>query len=107
MQKKKNTKMISTGPMKRALMIGPVSVGIAASSSAFQTYKSGILKKGCDGSIDHGVLAVGWGIDATLKNHQYLLVKNQWGTTWGDAGYIRMDIHNTCQVLTSASYPIV
>ena len=92
--------------MKAALQLGPVSVGVAASSTAFQQYKSGILSKGCGTQVDHGILAVGWGKLAS-NGHEYLLVKNQWGTTWGDNGYIMLDIHNTCEVLSNASYPIV
>jgi C1A family cysteine protease len=100
-----NGKM-SVHPMKAALALGPVSVGVAASSTAFQQYKTGILNKGCGTQVDHGILAVGWGTQ-TSTGHEYILVKNQWGTTWGENGFIMIDIHNVCEILANASYPIV
>jgi len=90
--------------MKAALQLGPVSVGVAASSAAFQYYEGGILSKGCGTQVDHGILAVGWG---KLNGHEYLLVKNQWGATWGDNGYIKIGINNVCEILSHASYSIV
>jgi cathepsin L len=57
----------------------------------------------CDsGSLDHGVLAVGYG-------DGYFLVKNSWDTVWGDQGYIKMtrDGSNQCGIASSASYPLV
>lgn len=46
---RKNAKKLTVHPMKKALLLGPVSVGVAASSKAFQNYQSGVLHKGCDG----------------------------------------------------------
>jgi hypothetical protein len=47
--------------LKAALVKQPVSVAIEADQSAFQTYTSGVLTKGCGTNLDHGVLAVGYG----------------------------------------------
>ena len=91
--------------MKNALKKGPVSVGVAASSKAFQTYSHGILEKGCGTELDHGILAVGWGKES--NGREYFLVKNQWGTGWGIDGFIKIGIHNKCGILEAASYPIV
>lgn len=87
-----------------AIDIGPVSVAIDASKITFQLYKSGIYHDILCSStrLDHGVLAVGYDTD-------YYIVKNSWGTSWGQAGYIDMsrNRNNNCGIATSAAYPIV
>jgi cathepsin F len=66
---------------------GPLAVAIDASK--FNSYSSGIMNAvGCyAGSPDHGVTVVGWGVENGSK---YWIVKNSWGSDWGESGYVRM-----------------
>jgi len=82
-----DVKTNSDDALVTALNAGPVSVAIEADQAAFQLYKSGVFTGTCGTNLDHGVLAVGYGTDGSL---QYYKVKNSWGTSWGEAGYIRI-----------------
>jgi len=68
-----------------ALNQQPVSVAVQATGT-FQLYKSGVLTAACGSTLDHGVLAVGYG--TYTDGTDYYKIKNSWGTTWGMSGYI-------------------
>jgi C1A family cysteine protease len=92
-----------------ALVQQPVSVAIEADQSSFQFYKSGVLTSRCGTNLDHGVLAVGYG---TENGQDYYRVKNSWGTTWGDEGFIKLargvsQKGGQCGILLAASFPSV
>merc|ERR1712144_99218 len=76
----------------------------------FQLYKDGILTKACGSTLDHGVLLVGYG---TENGVDYWKVKNSWGASWGEQGYIRLERgskesqEGECGIKAQASYPEV
>ena len=90
--------------LKAALAKGPVSVAIEADKTVFQSYTSGVItSKACGTQLDHGVLAVGYG---TESGTDYFLVKNSWGPSWGDKGYVKIAMaDNTCGISSQPSYP--
>jgi len=76
----------SVAALKAAIEKQPVSVTVEADTSVFQLYKSGILNSAaCGTNLDHAITAVGWGTSGT---QDYYIVRNSWGTGWGDKGYI-------------------
>jgi C1A family cysteine protease len=84
-----------------AVNIEPVSVAVDAQS--WSSYRKGIMSGFCGKSLDHGVLAVGYGTDGS---QDYWLVKNSWGTSWGESGFIRLiRDKNECGIAEAASYP--
>jgi len=93
--------------MMRALSQQPVSIAIEADQREFQLYKSGIFTGVCGNKLDHGVLVVGYGPD-------YYLVKNSWGLSWGDRGFIKLGLgpefnngDGQCGMLLQGSYPLL
>jgi KDEL-tailed cysteine endopeptidase len=96
----------SVNALMSAVAQQPVSIAIQANQIAFQSYKSGVLTGKCGQRLDHGVLAVGYGTDSA-SGLDYWKVKNSWGSSWGEGGYIRIlrSDDDLCGVLDAASYP--
>jgi cathepsin L len=95
--------------LKEMVFKGPVSIAIEADTVVFQSYSSGVITGSkCGTTLDHGVLIVGYGVENGIK---YWLVKNSWGSSWGDKGYIKIERSDsandpgTCGIAMSASQP--
>lgn len=87
------------------LQLGPVSIAIEADQQSFQFYSEGVFDGDCGNNLDHGVLLVGYGTDET-SGLDYWIVKNSWGTSWGEKGYIRMVRgKNICGLSLEATRP--
>jgi len=98
--------------LEKAVAKQPVSVAIQANQQSFQLYKSGVYSDPmCGNELDHGVLIVGYGYDE-LYNMNYWIVRNSWGPSWGENGYIRMlkdsgNPQGQCGIAMDPSYPVV
>lgn len=80
---------------------GPLSVCLDAST--WNSYTGGIMKS-CGKQVDHCVQAVG--VDASSTG--YWKVRNSWGTSWGESGYIRLAYGaNTCAISNDPTYVTV
>jgi len=106
----KDVQIRSENALENALNVGPVAIAIEADQNSFQSYTSGVLTAACGASLDHGVLAVGYGHDSA-SNLDYWIVKNSWGPSWGASGYILLERHisssaGQCGILLQPSYPI-
>ncbi|XP_056153887.1 cathepsin S, ortholog 1 [Lampris incognitus] len=86
--------------------VGPVAVGINALLPSFHHYKGGLFNEpDCNPKItNHAVLVVGYGTD---EGQDFWLVKNSWGTAWGEGGFIRIarNKRNLCGIASFAVYP--
>ncbi|XP_028120248.1 senescence-specific cysteine protease SAG12-like [Camellia sinensis] len=67
----------------------PVSVSIEGSGPNFQHYSSGVFAGPCGTHLDHAVTIIGYG--TTTDGTNYWLVKNSWGSSWGENGYMKID----------------
>jgi len=68
---------------------GPIS--IAADAEIWQYYVGGVLADvPCGTTLDHGILIVGYGTETDSFGFQidYWIVKNSWGASWGESGYL-------------------
>lgn len=86
----------------------PVSVGIDASSQDFHQYSTGVFNAECGNNLNHAVTVIGYGTNA--DGTKYWLIKNSWGTTWGEEGYMKLarEVDTTgglCGIAMDATYP--
>ncbi|KAF8371687.1 hypothetical protein PRIPAC_78116 [Pristionchus pacificus] len=88
---------------------GPISVVIDANHASFQNYGGGIYyEPACSSSnVNLAMLVVGYGVDP--KSGPYWILKNSFGTSWGEDGFMRLrrDALNHCGIATMASFPTI
>ncbi|KAL7085238.1 hypothetical protein ACP275_14G269800 [Erythranthe tilingii] len=117
-QTRKNAKVVSIDgyedvpvsdekALQKAAASQPISVAVEAGGRDFQLYNSGIFSGKCGVELDHGVSVVGYG---TEKGKDYWLVRNSWGASWGEKGYLRMERNvaskdGLCGIAIEPSYP--
>ena len=78
---------------------GPLPVAVDSTSSRFLTYYSGTIEESeCNKVPNHAVLVVGF-------TPEYWIVKNSWGTHWGNKGYANIARgSNTCGIGTYTAF---
>ena len=82
-------------------------MAVDAGNSQFMHYESGILNtKTCGTDLDHAITAVGYGAE---NGKNYFIVRNSWGSDWGESGYIRISSDVTgsgvCGILLDSTRP--
>ncbi|KAL7607704.1 vignain [Lactuca sativa] len=93
----------------KAVANQPVSIAIDAGGLNFQFYSEGVFNGICGTELNHGVAIVGYG--TTQEGTNYWIVRNSWGSGWGEQGYIRMlrgfsEPEGLCGLAMECSYPI-
>ncbi|KAL6841023.1 hypothetical protein ACP4OV_028992 [Aristida adscensionis] len=94
--------------LMKAVANQPVSVAVDAGDRTFQLYSGGVMTGSCGTELDHGIAAIGYGVES--DGTKYWILKNSWGTTWGEHGFLRMekdisDKRGMCGLAMKASYP--
>jgi len=88
-----------------AVALGPVSAYVNA--GPWQTYRGGVFTSSCPATVDHAALVVGYGTEGGVD---YWILKNSWGTAWGEQGYIRLKRGSSgagqCGIAVGDFYPV-
>merc|ERR1719240_1718063 len=109
---KSHTDVPQKSPSHLMQAVSQQPVSIAINANPIQFYSSGVFSDSCGDQLDHGVLLVGYGTDATT-GQKFWKVKNSWGGNFGEQGYFRLlrdDVEGSsgkCGLQLSASYPTV
>ena len=97
--------------LSKALLGGPITIGMEARGQQVRFYKSGIISQRCGTDLDHAVLLVGYGTND--QGVSYWILKNSWGVFWGEQGYFRVlrDLSKegtpgVCGIYMEPSFPL-
>uniref|UniRef100_A0A0E0JL51 Peptidase C1A papain C-terminal domain-containing protein n=1 Tax=Oryza punctata TaxID=4537 RepID=A0A0E0JL51_ORYPU len=94
--------------LRAAVERQPVAVDMDSSDPLFKDYKGGVYRGsgGCGNKKrNHAVAVVGYG--TASDGTKYWLLKNSWGTAWGENGYMRIAVDADCAVSSRPAYPFV
>jgi C1A family cysteine protease len=96
--------ILANGPVDAAVLTNPVFD--AYGSGVFQDGTSGCpdpYHEGCDYTpTDHAIALVGWN-DGDGQTPGHFILRNSWGTDWGEDGYMRI-AYDTARVSCSVAY---
>jgi hypothetical protein len=70
-------------------------IGVSADATNWSRYASGVFNN-CGRNLNHDILLVG-------LTSSYYKIKNSWGTSWGEQGFIRLAVGNTCGICDDLS----
>jgi len=96
--------MIANTPSEESNMLAQIQespMSVCVDASLWQTYTGGVItaSSGCGTSIDHAVQATGYNSDGN-----YWIVRNSWGTTWGENGFVWLEYgSNVCGITDRAA----
>merc|ERR1711862_73563 len=96
---------------KLAASLEETPVSVCVNAGAWNDYTGGIMTSAQCGSMaadeqDHCVMATGFNTDS--DGNSYWIVRNSWASTWGEKGYIYLDMSaNTCGLADDATIPTV
>jgi len=85
-----------------AVSVSPVAIAVEADQAAWMQYKSGIVTGSCGALLNHAVNVVGYD---NGNNPPYWIIKNSWGSWWGEKGYIRILISSGAGICGVNSMP--
>ncbi|KAG4149530.1 hypothetical protein ERO13_D05G339800v2 [Gossypium hirsutum] len=92
----------------KAVANQPVTVALEGYERDFQLYDGVVFTGDCGNSLTHAVTTVGYGTSEEGLN--YWLIKNSWGQSWGENGYMKIQRNverqgGLCGIAMKASYP--
>lgn len=88
-------------------LVANYTVSAIVDASTWQNYRSGVIDNTtCYFSLNHAIAIVGY--NDTVPEENYWIIKNSWGTDFGENGYVRIRMRkNMCGISLNPSVPIV